>query len=59
MVTAWLIWLCLCVQEVGPIVAPVFDNLLYVDTEGQGLGDFIACDDIRYIDRGQIHERQC
>ena len=48
----WLIWLCLCVQEVGPIVAPVFDHLQYVDTEGQGLGDVIACDDIRYIDRG-------
>ena len=48
----WLVLLCLCGQEVGPIVAPLFDHLQYVDTEGQGLGDVIACDDIRYIDRG-------
>ena len=58
----WVLWLCLDVQEVwshsGPI--PVLYHLQYLITssmqnnnmEGEGSGDFIACDDIRYIDRG-------
>jgi len=30
-----------------PFPPPVFDRLQYANTEGEGLGDFVTCGDVR------------
>jgi len=41
----------ICTSKVSlvprPFPPPVFDRLQYANTEGEGLGDFVICGDIR------------